>query len=125
MSFILTLHDHHGKELALGDIVRVNTGTVRPNHFFARVTWLKDEQTIAPFGTFSFHSFEKVDSLPDNAIKSTETRYDIWYLEDEGEEQTAEIYEGYLMSWRECEDYLKKNCYRIRPNTQLGLFANG
>lgn len=122
MNFLLTLHDHHGKELKLGDIVRVNTGNSYPSHFWARVTWLEKEKTIAPFGTFAFHSFERVDKLPDGAIKSTEKDYDIWYITNDEEEATAEIYENYLISWRVCEDLLQKGCFKITPNNQLTIF---
>lgn len=120
--FKLSLHDHHGNELKLGDIVRVNTGNSYPSHFYARVTWIKDKQIIAPFSTFSFHSFERVDDLPEGAIKSTEDSYDIWYLPDNDEETSPEIFKDYLMSWRDLEYNLNSRCYRITPDTQLGLF---
>lgn len=118
--FKLQLFDHHGNALKLGDILRVNTGQSQPQSFYSRLTWLKEEQAIAPFHTFSFHSFEKVDSLPENAVKSTEARYDIWYAENN--DDTKEVFENYLMSWRQCEDLLKDRCFRIVPDTQLALF---
>lgn len=118
--FKLLLYDCKGQELKLGDIVRVISGDRYGNEFYARVTYLKDQQAIAPFHTFSFHAFEKVDELPKEVIKSTETRYDIWYTE--ADERKAEQFESYLIDWRACEYLLQKRCFRIVPDTQLALF---
>lgn len=118
MSFILTIHDRSGTELQFGDIVKVhNDDKVQ---FYAEVTWMESEQAIAPFHTFTFHSFEKIDKLPYGVMKSTEERYNVWYIESP--EEDTERFEGYLMSWRECEYQLKKKCFRIKPNKQLNLF---
>lgn len=113
--FTLKLYDRKGKELNLGDIVKVSDG--RAFQFFARVTWLESEQAIAPFHTFSFSSFEKVNSLPEGAVKSREERYDIWYVPQELAEADTEAdqFERYLLDWRACEHHLEKRCWRIAP----------
>ena len=79
----------------------------------AFLKYLPDEQVITPFGTFSFYSFEKVDSLPENAVKSTEERYNIWYLQDPEKDDQAEDFESYLMDWRVCETNIQKRLWRI------------
>lgn len=111
--FILKLYDRKGQELQLGDIVKVSNG--RAFQFFARVTFLGAEQAIAPFHTFTFHSFEKVDKLPESVVKSTEERYDIWYLPEELAEldTDADKFNHYLMDWRSCEHLLDNRCWRI------------
>lgn len=112
--FILKLYDRRGTELKLGDIVKISDYRSKFT-FFCEVKYLEDQQVITPFHTFSFHSFEKVDSVPANAKESTEERYKIWYLhDDEAEDDTnRESFDKYLMSWRECEDLLEKRCWRI------------
>lgn len=107
--FTLKLYDRKGAELNLGDIVKIVDNHGRTT-FFAEVTWLEKEQVIAPFHTFSFNSFEKVDRLPEGVIKSSEQRYNIWYLD---EPEQDEKFEHYLMSWRECEHHLETRCWRI------------
>lgn len=112
MTFKLTLHDRKGTELNQGDIVRVhNTG--REYEFYAEVKYLPKEKVIAPFHTFTFHSFEKVDKVPDNAVQSTNERYNIWYLGNAEQTDNAELHESYLSSWRACEHYLSDGCYNI------------
>lgn len=113
--FILKLYDRNGVELQMGDIVAVSDG--KRFTFYAEVKWLEQERQISPFHTFCFHSFEKVDSVPENARKSTEERYNIWYVcHDEAKEDTAaQRAEKYLIDWRVCEHLLEKRCYRIEP----------
>lgn len=112
MTFKLTLHDRNGTELNQGDIVRVyNTG--REYEFYSEVKYLPEEKVIAPFHTFTFHSFEKVDKVPDNAVQSTNERYKIWYLGDTEQTDNSDMHENYLTSWRECEHYLSDGCYNI------------
>lgn len=107
--FILKLLDRKGKELNIGDIVKVSDG--RYITFFAEVKWLEKEKVITPFHTFSFHSFEKVDKVPDDAIKSTEERYNIWYLDEKIEDdEGVSNFEHYLMEWRKCERILERCC---------------
>jgi hypothetical protein len=118
--FTLTIHDRNGVELNIGDVVKISDG--KEFQFFAEVKYLYDEQILTPFHTFSFHSFEKVDKVPDNAIKSTETRYNIWYLKNKEIDNDAEHAERYLLSWRECERQLEKKCFRVKLNTQQKLF---
>jgi hypothetical protein len=115
--FTLELYDRKGVKLELGDIVKVSDG--RDFHFFAEVKYLESEQCITPFHTytFSFHSFEKVDFVPENAIKSTEERYNIWYLENPEIDNYKELAEGYLIEWRQCERLLDKKVFRIRLST--------
>ena len=111
--FILKLYDRKGTQLHEGDYVKISDG--KQFTFFAEVKYLEKEGVIAPFHTFSFHSFEKVNEIPENAIKSTEERYGIWYLhrEDSEIDSDAEYFEKYLLSWRECEHHLEKRCWRI------------
>ena len=115
--FILKLQDRKCNELKEGDIVKISDG--KSFTFFAEVKYLEREGVITPFHTFSFHSFEKVDKVPDNAIKSTEERYDIWYLyrEEAEEDKEAEDFEKYLMSWLECEHHLEKRSWKIQKQT--------
>lgn len=119
--FKLQLYDHHGNALKLGDIVRINSGDRSLHEFYARLTWLKEEQAIAPFHTFTFHSMEKVEKVPESATKSTEPRYDIWYIEKP--DGDPDRFEDYLMSWRECEHQIQKRAFRIIPESQLDLFV--
>lgn len=111
--FILKLYDRKGKELKLGDIVKISDG--KSFNFFCEVKYLEKEKVIAPFHTFSFHSFEKIDKVPANAVKSTEERYNIWYVyQDDAEtDPEAEKFEKYLMDWRSCEHMLDRRCFRI------------
>lgn len=109
--FVLKLYDRKGKELKLGDIVKVSLrGQFQ---FYAEVKYLPEENVVTPFHTFSFHSFEKVDKAPARAIKSTETRYNIWYVNDSDVDDHAEKFEHYLMEWRACEHNLNNRCWRI------------
>lgn len=111
--FTLTLHDRKGTELNEGDFVKISNG--KQFTFFAEVKYLEKEGVIAPFHTFSFHSFEKVDEIPKEAKHSTEERYNIWYLYDEkaAKDKNAETFKDYLISWRECEHHLEKRSWRI------------
>jgi hypothetical protein len=111
--FILKLYDRKGRELNTGDIVKISNGKYFT--FWAEVKYLQKEKVITPFHTFSFHSFEKVDKVPENATKSTEDRYNIWYVyQDEAEEdKEANKFEQYLMDWRICEHLLDDKCFRI------------
>lgn len=109
--FMLTLYDRKGQQLNMGDIVKVSLrGQFQ---FYSEVKYLEEEKAIAPFHTFSFHSFEKVDSAPEGAKLSTETRYKIWYVQDPENDEEADSFEKYLMDWRSCEHELEKACFRI------------
>ena len=112
--FKLILQDSEGKELKQGDIVAISDSLGRLK-FFSEVKWLEKEKAIAPFHTFSFHSFYKVDSVPEHAEKSTEERYNIWFTHtpDEINESRKEEARQYLISWRECEVNIKKGAYKI------------
>jgi len=114
--FRLKLFDRKGIELNLGDIVKILNGT--PFTFYAEVTYVQQEKLIAPFHTFSFHSFEKVDALPDNAIKATgEERYNVWFTESAelDSKQNLVAVQDYLIQWRECEHLIEQGIYRIEP----------
>jgi hypothetical protein len=118
MKLILTIHDRKGNELKFGDIVKVSCRDRGANYFtfFAEVKYLEKEQCITPFHTFAFHSCEKVDKVPDNAVESSsEGRYKIWYQQGEDAEQDPEPekYDRYLMEWRECEHLLEEKIFRI------------
>ena len=107
------IKDRLGNELNFGDIVKISDG--RKFKFYSEVKYLEKEKAIAPFHTFCFHSIEKVDSLPRNAKKGDEERYDFWYIcNDEAEtDEAAERANEYLLSWRECERFLEKSCFSI------------
>ena len=112
--FKLTLHDRNGVELKQGDIVKISNG--KEFTFFAEVKWLEKEKAIAPFHTFSFHSFEKVDKVPEKALRRVvEADYNWWFLcsEDAEMDEDAERAKRYLLSWRECEHKLDNRSYRI------------
>lgn len=106
--FKLKLLDRNGNTLKIGDIVKISNG--KEFTFYAEVKYLEKEKVITPFHTFSFHSFEKVDKVPEHAVKSTEERYDIWVTHDTEVDNSAA--EKYLMSWRECE-HLLESCFKI------------
>ena len=111
--FILKLQDRKGAELSIGDIVKVSNG--KTIQFYCEVKYLEDEQVITPFHTFSFHSFEKVDKVPDNAIKTDEERYGVWYVNNPEKDsvQQNEKVSKYLIEWRSLECLLNKGIYRI------------
>lgn len=112
--FELELYDRKGNKLKIGDIVKISNG--RDFTFFAEVKYLKKEQQIAPFHTFSFHSFEKINKLPDNVVLSTEKRYKIWFLQNPEQDYDAFEYgQQYLIDWRQCEHLLEQRCFRIKP----------
>lgn len=115
--FILKLYDRKGKELRLGDIVKISDG--RRFTFFCEVKYLEKEQAITPFHTFSFHSVEWVKTVPKGATKSTEERYDIWYLDndDAEEDSSADDFKNFLMEWRSCESNLNDRMWRIEKIT--------
>lgn len=107
----LKLYDRKRQELNFGDIVKISNG--RDFSFYAEVKYLKKEKAIAPFHTFSFHSFEKVDSIPAGMTKSTETRYGIWYTHNPENDESAEQFEKYLIDWRACEHLLEQSCFSV------------
>lgn len=113
--FELQIFDRKGKKLNLGDFVKISDG--KRFTFFCEVKYLDKEQVLTPFHTFGFHSVEKVKSIPKNATKSTEERYDIWYIDhDDAELDTsAESFKDYLMDWRACEHLLESRMFRIVP----------
>jgi hypothetical protein len=111
--FKLTLFDRNGTALKMGDIVKVSNGT--GFQFYSEVKYLEDLKCIAPFHTFTFHSFVKVDKVPENAKLGKEERYKIWYISDRVDDDPAEVHEAerYLSDWRDCEHLLEQRCYRI------------
>ena len=109
--FKMNLLDSLGNKLAIGDIVKVFNYSTH-SAFYAEVKYLADEQVITPFHTFSFHRFEKVDKVPENAIKCNEERYNIWYLDTKENEVDIEYGNQYLSSWRQCE-HLIDRCFSI------------
>lgn len=111
--FTLELFDRNGVKLQLGDIVKISNG--KSFDFYAEVKYLPEEQIITPFHTFSFHSVVRVDEVPENAVKSSEERYNVWYLPGRDQIDTdPEAGEKYLQSWRACEYKLNQNIFRIR-----------
>jgi hypothetical protein len=97
--FTVKLYDKNGTELNIGDIVKISDG--RRVHFYSEVKFI-GQGILAPFHTFSFLSIEKSD-LPENAVKSKEERYNIWFI---NEPEESEVTNEYLMSWKQCETHL-------------------
>jgi hypothetical protein len=115
--FILKLYDRKGNALKEGDIVKISNS--REFTFYAEVKYIEEEGIIAPFHTFSFHSFEKVDSVPEGAVRSKEERYGLWYLPEQREQDVdAEMYWQYLSEWRQCEHLIDNRCWRIENITE-------
>ena len=100
----LKLHDRNGEPLSEGDIVRISNG--KSFAFYSEVKYLEKEQSIAPFCTFSFHSFVKVNQVPRQAIRMKEERYECWFLPDAEADNPEEAANSYLIEWRECEHLL-------------------
>lgn len=127
MTFQLTIHDREGTQLNIGDIVMVSNRNEFT--FYSEVKWIEERQVLAPFHTFSFHSFLKVDKVPDHAIKGNNPDYDIWYLEIPEVDDNAAEFSEYLSSWRECERQIEKAAFRIKllkspiTETQMTLFS--
>lgn len=109
MKFELTIHDRKGEVLNEGDIVKISDG--KKITFYCEITYLEDERVIAPLHTFSFMSIEKVDTIPTEAIKGNEERYNIWY--NPTDEKDLESFNDYLRSWRDCEYRLESRAYQI------------
>lgn len=107
--FILTLHDRLGNELSLGDLVKISDG--KRFKFYTRIAYNQERKSISPFDTFSFHSVEKVDAIPDHAHKCDG---EYWFVSDEIDE-SPEQGKDYLMSWRKCEHNLRRSMFRIKP----------
>ena len=119
--FILKLKDRKGNILNIGDIVKISNG--RNFTFYSEIKYLPDEKVITPFHTFSFHSFEKVDKVPNEAILTSEKRYKIWFLSNPEKDQDASSGERYLIDWRQCEHLLDERCFEIELiNKQKILF---
>jgi hypothetical protein len=111
--FKLKLQDRKGNELKEGDIVKISNG--REFAFFAEVRYIEEHGIITPFHIFSFHSFEKVDKVPDDAIPCYDEGYgiSIWYIPNAEKDNEAKEYEEYLLSWRQCEHLMEKRCWVI------------
>ena len=119
--FILELYDREGTKLNIGDYVAVSNS--ERFTFYAEVKYLKDDGIITPFHTFSFSSVLKVDKLPDNAIKSTEERYNIYYIPEDEADKDGKRFTEFLWSWRKCEHHLNTTSWKIKLQTeQLELF---
>ena len=114
--FLLTLMDRNGTPLNMGDIVKVCNSRGEFT-FYSEVKYLEKEKKIAPFHTFSFHSFEKVDKVPDHCTKSTEERYQIWYTNNPESEskEIHDMFEKYLIDWRCCEHLIENSCFSLMP----------
>lgn len=109
--FKLKLCDREGTILKEKDIVKISDG--RFFNFFSEVKYLENEQAIAPFHTFAFHSIVKVDSIPDTAKKGNEDRYNIWYDVDPEVDKCAELHEKYFLDWRDCERLINNKAFII------------
>jgi len=111
--FKLEIYDRKGIKLNIGDIVKVSNG--KEFSFYSEVKYLEKERALTPFHTFSFHSFEKVDAVPDHAQKATEERYNIWFTHSPQLDDTeaAEQANKYLIDWRSCERFLDNRTFKI------------
>ena len=121
--FILKLYDRKGNLLKIGDLVKISDG--RHFKFFSEIKYLEKEQAIAPFHTFSFHSIEKIDKIPDNAnIIKQEGRYNAWFTHNAEVDEDPERYDKYFRHWIECEYLLSQRCFIIEliKDNQLKLF---
>ena len=119
--FVLELFDREGTKLNIGDYVAVSNS--ERFTFYAEIKYLIDEGIITPFHTFSFSSVVKVDKIPDNAIRSTEERYNIYYVPEEEKDNDGKRFKEFLLSWRKCEHHLRTTSWRIRlQQQQLELF---
>lgn len=111
--FRLRLLDRNGIELKLGDTVRISDG--RYWTFYSEIKYLGNGE-ITPFSTFSYHSIEKVDKLPEGLVESTETRYKIWIDPNYNhEDRGSNNFETYLADWRFVEEWLRKRYFIIEP----------
>jgi hypothetical protein len=108
---ILQLQDRNGNDLNFGDIVGISDG--KNIRFYAEITYLKEEKTIAPFHTFSFHSMIKVDKLPEGVKPCNEKRYKCWYDPNGKKDNNSKDGEKYLIDWRSCERFLSERVFRI------------
>ena len=109
----LQLHDRNGEPLNEGDIVKISNG--KSFVFYSEVKYIEKEQSIAPFCTFSFHSFVKVNQVPKQAIRMKESRYKCWYLPDTDIDNSGEVGNDYLIQWRNCE-HLLDGYFKIQKN---------
>lgn len=112
--FRLRFYDCDGIEVTEGDIVQI----FAKNEiiFYSEVKYLEDEQVIVPFHNFAWYRFKKVDSIPLFAIKSDETRFQLWYNPDADHNYKAS--QELLWSWKDCEVLLEKRCWRITKENQ-------
>lgn len=110
--FEITFHDRNGLELKEGDIVALSDG--RSLQFYCEVKWIEEEQIMAPWHTFSFHSVEKVDKLPEGLTLSNETRFKCWYHNEPLEDGENSKFNDYLMEWRTCEREIDRRVFRIK-----------
>lgn len=115
--FTLELYDRNGAKLQLGDLVRISNG--RKFVFYTEIKYLPEECAISPFHTFSFHSVEKVDEVPEGCTQSQhETRFKVWYNKTHDEDLDPKSGKDYLMSWRSCELALEQKMFRIKIQEQ-------
>jgi hypothetical protein len=110
--FEITFHDRNGTELKEGDVVALSDG--KALRFYCEVKWIEAENIMAPWHTFSFHSVEKADKLPDGLTLSDETRYKCWYHNDPAEDNASGSFEHYRMEWLTCEREIDKRVFRIK-----------
>jgi len=126
MKIILELKDRIGNILNEGDIVAISDQ--REIQFYSEVKYLPEKKCIAPFHTFSFHSFIKMDSLPEGAeeLDTESNGYRIW-VGPKKKDDFKQTIKDYLLSWRECERIMGDSMFSIyvenkNKNNQTSLF---
>lgn len=118
MKFYFELTDRNGTVLNDGDIVRVSDS--HGFTFYSEVKYFPETNIIVPFHTFSFHSFEKVDSIPDNALPGkADSNYKIWYVPNAEKDDESEKFDRYHSDWMSCDRLLEGRCYVIK-RVELG-----
>jgi hypothetical protein len=107
--FKLRFFDCDQVEVMEGDIVKIYAGNA--TIFYSEVKYLEDEKVIVPFHNFAWYRFKKVDTIPLFAIKSDESRFDLWYEPDA--KHNYKVPQELIWSWKDCEVLLEKRCWQI------------
>jgi hypothetical protein len=121
--FTLKIYDRKGTELKQGDLVKISDG--RRITFYSEFRYIEETGTFHPFHTFSWHSVEKVDCLPEGLLPSkVKAPVPYWYFPDLDEDKEGKNFDDYYQGWKECERLL--DCFYkvelIKDGVQAKLF---